>query len=152
VREEMRRKRRQKWRAEEKRWNKEKKRRGRYVIITGIGRIRENTESGVEEGLEGEVGVKVNVKEAFKINKDKMMLAKIEIWDQKKNMMLNKSKLKERKGEKMYIDDDLTNEERKTQKKLRKVAREERYRGKRVKIGYRKIQINGEWEKMKKNF
>jgi hypothetical protein len=94
----------------------------------------------------------VNVKEAFKINKDKMMLAKIEIWDQKKNMMLNKSKLKERKGEKMYIDDDLTNEERKTQKKLRKVAREERYRGKRVKIGYRKIQINGEWEKMKKNF
>jgi hypothetical protein len=30
--------------------------------------------------------------------------------------MLNKSKLKERKGERMYIDDDLTNEERKTQK------------------------------------
>jgi hypothetical protein len=39
------------------------------------------------------------------------------------------------------------------------VAREERDRGKRVKIGYRKIQINGEsfmWnereEKLKKNF
>jgi hypothetical protein len=50
--------------------------------------------------------------------------------------MLNKSKLKERKGER--------NEERKTQKKLRVVAREERDRGKSVKIGYRKIQINGE--------
>jgi hypothetical protein len=57
----------------------------------------------------------------------------------------------------MYIDDDLTNEERKTQKKLREVAREERDRGKRVKIGYRKI--NGEWfmwdereKKLKKNF
>jgi hypothetical protein len=35
----------------------------------------------------------------------------------------------------MYIDDDLTNEERKTQKKLREVAREERDRGKMVKIG-----------------
>jgi hypothetical protein len=65
--------------------------------------------------------------------------------------MLNKSKLKERKGER--------NAERKTQKKLRVVAREERDRGKRVKIGYRKIQINGEWfmwnereEKLKKNF
>jgi hypothetical protein len=53
----------------------------------------------------------------------------------------------------------LTNEERKTQKKLREVAREERDRGKRVKIGYRKIQINGEWfiwdeseEKLKKIF
>jgi hypothetical protein len=86
--------------------------------------------------------VKVNVKEAFKINKDKMML--------------NKSKLKERKGKRMYIDDDLGNEERKTQKNLKEVARD---RGKRVKIGYRKRQINGEWfiwdereEKLKKNF
>jgi hypothetical protein len=59
----------------------------------------------------------------------------------------------------MYIHDYLTNEERKTQKKVRKVAGEERDRGKRVKIGYRKIQINGEWfiwdereEKLKENF
>jgi hypothetical protein len=43
-----------------------------------------------------------------------MMLAKIECWEQKKNIMLNKSKLKERKDERMYIDDDLTNEERET--------------------------------------
>jgi PIN domain nuclease of toxin-antitoxin system len=79
----------------------------------------------VEEWLEREIGVKVNVKKAFKINKDKMMLAKIESWEQK-NIILNKSKLKERKGDRMYIDDDLTNEETKTQKKLRKVTREER--------------------------
>jgi CRISPR/Cas system CSM-associated protein Csm4 (group 5 of RAMP superfamily) len=59
----------------------------------------------------------------------------------------------------MYIDDDLTNEERKTKKKLREVAREQRNTGKVVKIGYRKVQINGEWfiwdereEKLKKNF
>jgi hypothetical protein len=52
----------------------------------------------------------------------------------------------------------LTVEQRKTLKKLREVARDERDRGKRVKIGYRKIQINGEWfisdereEKLKKN-
>jgi hypothetical protein len=56
-------------------------------------------------------------------------------------------------------DDDLTNEEMETQKKLREVATEERDRGKRMKIRYRKIQINGEWfrwdereEKLKKNF
>jgi hypothetical protein len=58
--------------------------------------------------------------------------------------MLNKSKLKERKDDRMYTADDLTKEERETQKKLRELAREERDRGKRVKIGYRKIQINGE--------
>jgi hypothetical protein len=56
----------------------------------------------VEECLEREIGVKVNVMEAYKINKDKMMLAKIESWEQKKNIMLNNSKLKERKGERMY--------------------------------------------------
>jgi hypothetical protein len=53
-------------------------------------------------------------------------------------------KLKERKGESMYIDDDLTNEERKTQKKLRELAKEQRNRGKVVQIGYRKMQINEE--------
>jgi hypothetical protein len=42
--------------------------------------------------------VKVNVKEAFKANKDKMMLAKTESWEQKNNILLNKRKLKERKG------------------------------------------------------
>jgi hypothetical protein len=69
-----------------------------------------------------------------------MILAKIEIWEQKKNIMLHKSKLKERKGEKMYVDDDLTNEERKTQKKLRRVTRKERDTEKSVKIEYRKMQ------------
>jgi hypothetical protein len=45
------------------------------------------------------------------------------------------------------VDDDLTNEERETQKKVREMVRlrEERDRGKGVKIGYREIQINGEW-------
>jgi hypothetical protein len=37
----------------------------------------------------------VNVKEAFKINKDKMMLTKIESWEQKKNIMLSKDGSKE---------------------------------------------------------
>jgi hypothetical protein len=38
----------------------------------------------VEEWLEREIGLKVNVKKAFKIKKDKIMLAKIESWEQKK--------------------------------------------------------------------
>jgi hypothetical protein len=61
---------------EEKMEQREKKERKNNVIITGIGAISGNVERGVEEWLEREIGVKVNVKEAFKINKDKMMLAK----------------------------------------------------------------------------
>jgi hypothetical protein len=76
---------------------REKKGRKNNVIITGIGGIRGNIERGVEEWSERDLGVKVNLKEAFKINKDKMMMAKIENWEQKKNIMLNKSKLKEKK-------------------------------------------------------
>jgi hypothetical protein len=41
-----------------------------------------------------------------------IIIEKIESWEQKRNVMLNKSKLKERKGER--IVDDLRNEERKT--------------------------------------
>jgi hypothetical protein len=97
VREEMR-GREEKWQAEEADWwkrmkmikekieQREKKGRKNNVIITGIGGIRGNIERRVEEWLEREIGVKVNVKEAFKINKEKMMLAKIESWEQKKNI------------------------------------------------------------------
>jgi hypothetical protein len=55
---------------------------------------------GVEEWLDREIEVKVNVQEAFKINKDKMMLPTIQSWEQNKNIMLNNSRLKERNGEK----------------------------------------------------
>jgi RNA-binding protein YhbY len=74
----------------------EKMERKNNVIITGIGGIRGSIERRVEESLERETGVKVNIKEAFKINKN-TMLAKIESWEQKKNIMLNKSKLKEKR-------------------------------------------------------
>jgi hypothetical protein len=61
----------------------------RIADSPGIGGIRGNIEKGVV---------------VFRINKDKMMMAKVESWEKKKNIMLNKSKLKERKGERMYLD------------------------------------------------
>jgi hypothetical protein len=73
------------------------KRKAGDIIITGIGAISGNIERGMEEWLEREIGVTVNVKEAFKIDKGRMMLAKIESWEQKKDIMLNKSELKEKK-------------------------------------------------------
>jgi hypothetical protein len=77
---------------EEKMEQREKKERKNNVIIAGIGEIRRKYREGVEEWLEREIWVKVNVKE------DKMM-TKIESWEQKKYIILNKSKLKKRKGE-----------------------------------------------------
>jgi hypothetical protein len=51
--------------VEEKIEQREKKDRKNNDIITGIGRIRRNIERVVEEWLEREIGVKVNVKQAF---------------------------------------------------------------------------------------
>jgi hypothetical protein len=62
---------------------------------------------GVEEWLEREIGMKVNVR------------AKIESREQKKNIMLNKSNLKKKKVRGcIQVDEDLTNKERKTKKRL----------------------------------
>jgi hypothetical protein len=43
----------------------------------------------------------------------------------------------------VYIEDDMTKKERDTQKKLRTLAKEEREKGLRVKVGYKKIWIEG---------
>jgi hypothetical protein len=127
VREEMRR-RKEKWQAEEGDWLKrmktieermeqiEKKEKKNNVTYNNRNRGNRSKYTGGGRMFRKGDGGEVNVKEAFKINKDTLMLAKIETWEQKKTIMLNKSKLKDRKGERMYIDDDLANEERKTQK------------------------------------
>jgi hypothetical protein len=51
-------------------------------------------------------GTMVRKEDRGEENKDKMLLAKIESWEQKKKIMLNKGKLKEKKDERMYIDDE----------------------------------------------
>lgn len=61
--------------------------------------------------------------------------------------MENKYKLKN-KG--IFIENDLTIEERATQFNLREIVREEKQKGNTVKISYKKIHINGntyEWKK-----
>jgi hypothetical protein len=71
---------------EEKMEQKEKKERKNNVIITRIGGIRGTIERGYGRMVKREIEVKVNVKEAFKINKDKMMLTKIESREQKNDI------------------------------------------------------------------
>jgi hypothetical protein len=97
----------------EKMEQKEKKGRKNNDIITGTGGRRGNIERRMEEWLEREIGVKVNVKEAVRINKDDAVKNR-KLGVEEEHYAKNKSKLKERK--------DLTNQERKTQKKLREVA------------------------------
>lgn len=58
--------------------------------------------------------------------------------------MQNKKNLKNIKGNRIFINDDLTQKEREKQKQIRSFAKSEIDKGKEVKIGYSKITINGE--------
>jgi hypothetical protein len=68
----------------------------------------------------------------------------MEEWSGKEKVMKLKGKLREKKKtEKMFIDNDITKPEREIQKKLGTIAKEEKREGKEVKVGYRKISIEG---------
>jgi hypothetical protein len=64
----------------------------------------------------------------------------MEEWSEKEKVMKQKGKLREKKEtEKIFIDNDLTKQEREIQKKLRTIGKEERRQGKEVNVRYRKI-------------
>lgn len=56
--------------------------------------------------------------------------------------MKNKNKLKEGN---IYIENDLTWEERKIQERISRWGKEEKSKGKEIKIGLGKVRINGIW-------
>ncbi|KAI4465408.1 atp synthase mitochondrial f1 complex assembly factor 2/atp12 protein mitochondrial precursor [Holotrichia oblita] len=58
-------------------------------------------------------------------------------------VMKNKSKLRNKLDNKVFINDDLTREERDIQRIIRQKAKEEKSKGKQVKIGYAKLVIEG---------
>jgi polysaccharide deacetylase 2 family uncharacterized protein YibQ len=69
---------------------------------------------------------------------------KIEEWSGKEKVMKQKGKLTQKKEtEKIFIDNDLTKQEREIQKKLRTIAKEQKRERKEVKIGYRHTTIEG---------
>lgn len=68
-----------------------------------------------------------------------MLIVKLKSWQQKKEILAKKSKLKDKK---LYIDNDSTKKERDVQKEIAKIAKMKRERGDQVKIGYRKLMVN----------
>lgn len=76
-----------------------------------------------------------------------MIIAKIENEEKKREVMYNRSKLR---GEKIYIDHDLTWEKRKRQEEIGKWAKKERGKGKDVKVGFGRVNMNGIWRKWEK--
>lgn len=124
---------------------KEKRERKNNLIIRGIHHNeREDKEEKMRSFIEKEfkMGREVEKVETVKTGRGEILIIKMKNWEAKRKVMEEKGKLRER-SEKIYIDDDLTQEERRVQRCIRERGNKERESGKRVKIGYRKIQING---------
>lgn len=119
------------------------------IVIKGFKATKEgHLQCGdIENFIENNLQIKVkllSVREIKRIAGQRIIIAKCETWEQKMQIMRTKNKLK---GSQCYIEDDLTTEERKIQAILRNKAREARAKGKNVKMGYKKIVINGEvWD------
>ena len=94
-----------------------------------------------------EINVNKMFSEAYCIGRDKqerdIIRVKFNNFDDKMLALKNKYKLK---GKEIFIDNDLTSQEREIQAAIRLKAREERDKGHEVKIGHLKMQINGKWE------
>jgi hypothetical protein len=113
------------------------------IVVTGLDEEEWENEKKLEKWVKAELEVEVTVKEMYKINGGKMIVAELESWGEKRKVMENKRKLREKKGKRLCIEDDLTKKERDIQKELRALAKEERQKGLRVKVGYKKIWIEG---------
>lgn len=122
--------------------DQDKKRRKCNIIIKG--RIGTQVQSQqMREWFKTSLEVDVEVKSVANINqpgKRDMLLVCLNDYQKKQEIMKNKSKLR---GRDIFIENDLTLEERKIAAKLRQIAREEREKGKQVRIGYKKIHVDG---------
>lgn len=132
----------------------EREKRRNNVVIQGI-KLESTDHNTIKEEMikfmEKELGIDAEIKTAKKIGKETCLVEFNSIIGKDK-VMKNKSKLRLRIGERVYINDDMTKTEREIQGKIRKQAKEEKERGNNVKIGFMKLIVNNEvwkWDKYK---
>lgn len=121
----------------------EKEKRKLNLILKGTQINGTEIKNDIQHLLENRLGIKIKIVEAYNISKNKtrdVLLAQVENMHQKQEILRNKNKFT---GSNIYVENDLTVEERKIQSEIRKIGKMEKEKGKNVRIGYRKITIDG---------
>lgn len=124
----------------------EKETRRKNIIVQGLSIDTRNgnlLKDEMKKFIEEEMGIKPIIKAAHRLGPKTIVVA-LGSEDEKLEVMHNKSKLRNRPGNKVFIEDDLTKEEREIQKLIRQKAKEERNKGKQVKIGFSKLVMDGQ--------
>lgn len=112
------------------------------IVISGIEvktQDRKVVKDTVQNMLKQELNIEVQIKDAYKISESKC-IAEMNKWEDKLEVLQRKINLK---GKNIYIDAEMTVMERKIQKTIRDIGKEQKIRGANVKIGYQRIEING---------
>lgn len=124
----------------------EKEKRKNNTILSGIKLEETNMEQNLKEFINKELEIDIKPKKCQilknKQNKN-MYLVEWESFEDKLMVLKKKYKLKS-KSQQIFIESDLTPEERKIQWEVRMVANEAKKQSQNVKIGYQKIFIDGE--------
>ncbi|XP_020295824.1 golgin subfamily A member 6-like protein 22 [Pseudomyrmex gracilis] len=126
--------------------DKEKEDRKKNVVVKGIVEdkelelIKEDPKRWAKFFFKSKLRLDCNVVQG-KVS-DKVVVIKLSSDEEKKAVMENKNRLR---GEKIFIQHDLTWEERKIQEEIYKWVKEKREKGEEVKIGTGKVKIQGKW-------
>lgn len=121
---------------------KEKMQRKDNIVIKGKTFDIRNTAEEIRKFLKEKLEIDAQILETkpIKIGENEHTIVKLGSTQQKTQVMKAKSKLKQ-EAEKIFIENDLTFQERKIQKEIKNFARE--HKGKEVKIGYQKVTVEG---------
>jgi len=137
---------------EEKIEAQEREKKRNNIVIKGIKINEPNLKEKVEEFIVNNLGVNAKIADSTSIGRqeqNRIIVAKIESFEQKIQIMKNKGKLR---NTKVFIESDLTVKERKIQQTINEKAKEERATGSRVKVGYQKLIVDNKkyvWNKKK---
>lgn len=124
--------------------SQEKKDKINNIVIKGAQIGTENVKEQIERFLDAKLGVKRKVLWAAHRGSSnyQIIVARLENLEAKKEVFENKHKLR---GSDIFIEQDQTRAEREIQRKVIIAAKEERKKGKEVKIGYHKLRVDGNW-------
>jgi len=109
-------------------------------MLEDIGKEKDKRIEWVKELIKGKLGVDCRINEIKKSGP--VIIVKMDSEEGKKEIMKVKNKLK---GDSLFIENDLSFEERKVQEKLSRWAKERRSKGMKIKIGRGRARYRGKW-------
>lgn len=122
---------------------KEREERRNNIVIKGIDvkELDKDRREWAKDFLKSRLGVACGII-SVRIS-GPVIIVKIDKEEDKKWVMRNKNRLK---GGKIFIENDLTWEERKRQERIGRWVKEQRNKGEDVKAGYARVRIKGVWK------